>query len=44
MTLSERFPDFGKPVIIYAPFKGKIGIFEVTILGAGLATEHLGFL
>lgn len=31
-------------MIIYAPYKGRIGIFEVTNLGAALAAELLGFV
>lgn len=44
MTLRERFPDFGEPIIVYAPFQGRIGIFGVQNLGNSLTSELLGYL
>lgn len=44
MRLIERFPDLGTPILVYAPYRGCIGIFQVENLGNSLKTILLGVL
>ena len=41
MALDDRLL-IGKPVIVYAPYMGRIGIYQVELQGYGLRTVLLG--
>lgn len=43
MSILTRFPDFGKPVILYGPLtSNRIGIYEVRNLGNRTKVVLLG--